>query len=218
MVLVLPPQMLKDIWPVGFYQPIPKNACTSVKKEIFWHRFGFGFPEIPHWRRHGALIHIHQVMPTRRVPLPTGEKCLVLVRDPISRFESAFREKVLFNEEFSDVSALSRRIQEVMVQVRCDSYDNRVLRDHFRPQCYWVALLRPEDRVLVDCSEVGHFLHVKGTRANDSRTHTRRSRNTELIAALTEVVGGLRDELYESYMNDVALVAEANRKKHSRHK
>ena len=212
MALRLAASMVCNSHPIYFYQPIPKNACSSIKMEIFRRRFGFNFPEIQHWRRHGAFIHIHQLMPTRRAPPPAGEKCLIVVRNPVRRFESAFREKILFNEDFTDLRSLKQRVRDIIGQVRSASYENRILRDHFRPQYYWVAPIRPEDRFLVDCRQLGRFLNLRSTRANDSRLHTGRSRNVDLVKMLAEIVVSVREELQELYTEDELLVAKANNK------
>jgi hypothetical protein len=166
--------------------------------EIFRRRFGFRFPEISHWHRHGAAIHIHQFMPTRREQIPAGEGCLILLRDPVDRFESAFREKVLFNECFDSADSIVVRLLSILEQVKCDSFESRILRDHFRPQSFWIEFIQPGDRLGVSCDDIGQYLRIEGRRVNDSRFWTERSQNTEMIEALRSII-----RKYDTMIRDV---------------
>ena len=132
----------RNVW----YLSIPKNACSSVKMSIFEEKFGFRFPEVPHPRRHGALIHIHHFYKTRRLNILDLKKLekqdgrlLVILRDPLERFVSGYVEKVLLNvKNYNEFYNLTK-LKNVEGQIANNDFENRIIRDHLRPQSFWLG-------------------------------------------------------------------------------
>ena len=85
------------------YTPVPKVACTSLKTMLFEVENGRDF--VP-FQRNGQEFHIHNVYqstvfdPRLKERLATYRR-LLLVRDPIQRFLSAYSNRVVHHRELS---------------------------------------------------------------------------------------------------------------------
>lgn len=129
-----------------WYLSIPKNACSSVKMSIFRENFGFSFPEISHPWRYGALIHIHQLYRTRRLTnsdkqtlKKNGGRLFVIIRNPLDRFVSGYVEKILLNVKSHKNFDNLAKLENIEKQLLTDEYESRIVRDHFRPQSFWLG-------------------------------------------------------------------------------
>ena len=63
--------------------------------------------------------------------MDVDEKCCI-VRDPLKRFISAYKNRVLFHK---DVGFQDLNINEIIEKMENNSFDNR----HFLPQTYWLG-------------------------------------------------------------------------------
>ena len=59
------------------------------------------------------------------------EKCCI-VRDPLKRFISAYKNRILFHK---DAGFQNLNINEIIERMENNSFDNR----HFLPQTYWLG-------------------------------------------------------------------------------
>lgn len=84
------------------YFPVPKVACTSLKKACFELENGFPFKDF--WVN-GTLRHIHNIYESRplRVEFQSSvndfSHRICLVRDPIKRVLSCYSNRVVFHRE-----------------------------------------------------------------------------------------------------------------------
>ncbi len=91
-----------------FYASVPKVACTSIKHMFFEYENGFEFrPYTANGRRH----HIHNAaykglirekFPERQI---ADFHRVAVLRDPVSRFLSAYGNRVIFHKELSRTKA-----------------------------------------------------------------------------------------------------------------
>ncbi|KWV92967.1 sulfotransferase family 2 domain-containing protein [Erythrobacter sp. YT30] len=86
-----------------FYAAIPKVACTSIKRMLFEVENGFAFNP---FTANGEAWHVHRFYPSLlRTEFPEHQiadyRRLLMVRDPIKRFLSAYSNRVVFHEDIS---------------------------------------------------------------------------------------------------------------------
>lgn len=77
-----------------FYFPLPKVACTSIKKELYRLKKGKEYLNDNHRGR-----HIHQYFDSHLVNSQAYSRKVVIIRDPIKRFLSAFGNRVKYHCE-----------------------------------------------------------------------------------------------------------------------
>ncbi len=91
------------------YFPIPKNACSSIKNVLWEVNNGTTFA--PFTDNGKEIRNIHQVYVSMRFSMaaleeaaPDWRECFrfVVVRDPLKRLLSAYRNRVLFHLELSE--------------------------------------------------------------------------------------------------------------------
>jgi hypothetical protein len=144
------------------YQPIPKNACTSLKAALYRLEAGEEF--------HSNYLakSIHNTFPTIRVPpVPDNYFQFAVVRHPRARFLSLIRNRLLYHHDARRFYAKIRIDQiaaaidqgAVMTQEMFDEFGLRVMRGwkklneaahfnhHALPQMYWIAGRLEELRV-----------------------------------------------------------------------
>lgn len=84
------------------YTPVPKVACTSLKSFMFEIENGWRFRA---FKRNGKTQFIHQIYPTTEFAAiarrTAGYDRLLVVRDPIRRFLSAYSNRVAHHRELS---------------------------------------------------------------------------------------------------------------------
>jgi Sulfotransferase family len=136
------------------YFPVPKVACTSLKHLFFLLEHGRNFEN--YIDRTGIKHHIHNsVYPT----LSTSEDDwsgaesmhrIVIVRDPVDRFVSAYSNRVLFYKELSENSLDSDQSQMLGVKPDPDLNEfidhlehyralSTVIKHHTDPQTYFIG-------------------------------------------------------------------------------
>lgn len=101
------------------YFAVPKAACTTIKKALFQAEKGISFDATAY---PGRPFSIHGVYPTRlfkevKKDEIVGYECFTVIRDPIERFLSAYRNRVLEKDEISK-SKVSGKISELGLPLR----------------------------------------------------------------------------------------------------
>ncbi|WP_339109286.1 sulfotransferase family 2 domain-containing protein [Thioclava sp. GXIMD4216] len=104
-----------------FYASVPKVACTSVKEFFFKIENGFEFRP---FKANGRWSHIHHFYPAiARKNYPeekiSGLRRVTVVRDPVSRFLSAYSNRVIFHKELSKDKA-GKSLEELGLQANPD--------------------------------------------------------------------------------------------------
>ena len=146
------------------YWPIPKNACTSFKWAFY--KLEHGHTNFP---KHGDGIHAQfRAYPNGgKWPFFTAWRCFsfIVVRDPIERFVSAYRNRVLHHRALSQTS-LDPNLQQACIDdinffienFEAVSESSREVLHHFRPQTDFVAnVVGRVDRV-VEISNVPNLV------------------------------------------------------------
>jgi hypothetical protein len=95
------------------YFPVPKVACTSLKRAIYAHNAPDEYAKRVALARSGQAFYIHRIYRSRRMYwwrfLPYfGKKWFCVVRDPIERFVSAHKNRVLEHGDLANVDGLPR--------------------------------------------------------------------------------------------------------------
>ena len=104
------------------YVPVPKNACSSIKSLMFELENGFKFSPVDQDGK--KITSIHQVYFSHKfsfervkslVPEWRSYFKFCVVRDPLRRFVSAYRNRVLFHGELSERALAASRISSSML-------------------------------------------------------------------------------------------------------
>lgn len=135
-----PPFMLtgSSFW----YVPIPKIASTSMKRWLYHNDFGREFPSywegkkfVDHW------IEVHDIYPFKNgVNKITNKKLICLIRDPISRFKSLYRNRILHARDLDTNMIKSNKLKVIpSVDFLIDKFSdykklNRKFRQHAKSQ------------------------------------------------------------------------------------
>jgi len=82
-----------------YYVPVPKNACSSVKKALYQYNFGQ-----EHKIRYlfGQILDSHRYFPSRKfhkIRVDNDSKIFAIVRDPFDRFISCYCNRVLHHKD-----------------------------------------------------------------------------------------------------------------------
>ena len=127
------------------FYPVAKNANTSVKIFLVKHlglekKFYYLEDEIPRYKLTNEILqkyedryNIINFLPayTKFKKVSVDEKACV-VRDPLDRFISAYKNRILFHK---DHSFSNHSIDEVIEKLENNLFENK----HFLPQTYWLG-------------------------------------------------------------------------------
>ena len=128
------------------YYPVAKNANSSAKLFFLKHlkidkNYYFLSDKVPEYKvnedskyknldkKYNLVNFLPSYTPFQKMDV--DEKCCI-VRDPLKRFISAYKNRVLFHK---DVGFQDLNINEIIEKMENNSFDNR----HFLPQTYWLG-------------------------------------------------------------------------------
>ena len=128
------------------YYPVAKNANSSAKLFFLKHlkidkNYYFLADKVPEYRLNSDLKYknldkkynlvnfLPSYNPFKKIDV--DEKCCI-VRNPIKRFISAYKNRILFHK---DTSFQNLNIDEIIEKLENNLFDNR----HFLPQSYWLG-------------------------------------------------------------------------------
>ncbi|WP_170962460.1 sulfotransferase family 2 domain-containing protein [Vibrio sp. F13] len=78
------------------YFPVPKAACSSIKTALYEQKESMSYDK----ERYNG-IHVHDYWSSKMIPLGSTEKTVIVVRDPIERFLSAYASRVNDHHELN---------------------------------------------------------------------------------------------------------------------
>ena len=132
-------------WKLVYY-PVAKNANSSAKLFFLKHlkidkNYYFLSDKVPEYKvnedskyknldKKYNLVNFHPSY-TPFEKIDDDEKCCI-IRNPIKRFISAYKNRVLFHKDFG---FRNLNINEIIEKLENNSFDNR----HFLPQSYWLG-------------------------------------------------------------------------------
>ena len=128
------------------YYPVAKNANSSAKLFFLKHlkidkNYYFLADKVPEYRLNSDLKYknldkkynlvnfLPSYNPFKKIDV--DEKCCI-VRDPIKRFISAYKNRILYHK---DAGFQNLNIDEIIEKLENNLFDNR----HFLPQSYWLG-------------------------------------------------------------------------------
>ena len=128
------------------YYPVAKNANSSAKLFFLKHlkidkNYYFLSDKVPEYKvnedskyknldkKYNLVNFLPSYTPFEKIDV--DEKCCI-IRDPVKRFVSAYKNRVLFHKDFG---FRNLNINEIIEKLENNSFDNR----HFLPQSYWLG-------------------------------------------------------------------------------
>ena len=146
------------------YYPVAKNANSSAKLFLIEHlglkdKFFFIEDEIPRYKhtkktydkykgKMNLIDFLPPYFPFKKVD--TDEKCC-LVRDPIKRFISCYKNRILFHK---DRDFLNHSLDMVIEKLENNMFENR----HFLPQNYWLGQDLKYFSIVANTSNIKNFV------------------------------------------------------------
>ena len=128
------------------YYPVAKNANSSAKLFFLKHlkmdkNYYFLSDKVPEYKvnedlkyknldkKYNLVNFLPSYTPFEKIEV--DEKCCI-IRNPIKRFISAYKNRILFHKDFG---FRNLNINEIIEKLENNSFDNR----HFLPQSYWLG-------------------------------------------------------------------------------
>jgi len=128
------------------YYPVAKNANSSAKLFFLKHlkidkNYYFLSDKVPEYKvnedskyknldkKYNLVNFLPSYTPFEKIEV--DDKCCI-IRNPIKRFISAYKNRVLFHK---DLGFQNLSINEIIEKLENNSFDNR----HFLPQSYWLG-------------------------------------------------------------------------------
>ena len=128
------------------YYPVAKNANSSAKLFFLKHlkidkNYYFLSDKVPEYKineeskyknldkKYNLVNFLPSYTPFEKIEV--DDKCCI-IRNPIKRFISAYKNRVLFHKDFG---FRNLNIDEIIEKLENNSFDNR----HFLPQSYWLG-------------------------------------------------------------------------------
>ena len=146
------------------YYPVAKNANSSAKLFLIEHlglknKFYFIEDEIPRHKltkkiydHYKGKINLIDFLPpySRFKKVDADEKCC-LVRDPIKRFVSGYKNRILFHK---DRGFINHSLDMVIEKLENNMFENR----HFLPQNYWLGKDLKYFSIVANTSNIKNFV------------------------------------------------------------
>jgi len=128
------------------YYPVAKNANSSAKLFFLKHlkmdkNYYFLSDKVPEYKvnegskyknldkKYNLVNFLPSYTPFEKIDV--DEKCCI-IRNPIKRFISAYKNRILYHKDFG---FRNLNINEIIEKLENNSFDNR----HFLPQSYWLG-------------------------------------------------------------------------------
>ena len=148
------------------YYPVAKNANSSAKLFFLKHlkidkNYYFLSDKVPEYKineetrynnldkKYNLVNFLPSYTPFSKIDV--DEKCCI-VRDPIKRFISAYKNRILFHK---DAGFRNLNINEIIEKMEINSFDNR----HFLPQSYWLGNNLKYFTIVSDISNMEAFIN-----------------------------------------------------------
>lgn len=190
------------------YWPVPKNACTSLKEAFY--RIEHGSPYVPNEGR-----HIHNLYPS----LPNGGRYhdwlddtyykFVVIRDPIERFVSAFKNRVLHHGELGavvmDSSARKACLTDINEFVRLFEFflkNSKSIHHHCQPQVRFVRNVLTRADAVVDIKQIKDLEGRLSARCGEFYLERKQTSPLGRNKCNTELTRSSLDKLKDYYAND----------------
>jgi len=202
------------------YIPLPKNACTSIKQAL--HEIEFGKPFDATLDEFRVYDEIHDYY-LKRPNAFTGKKELetlagytrfAVVRDPVKRLLSCYRNRVLDSGDLNESRKTLRR-KGLSAQPDLDSFImnldqyrkiNSIIEHHSRPQSAFLdGSLRYFDKIY-RMKDLGQLFDLLKKQKRGLAIRQRKTGGTEV--GLENLSEGAFEKLLEFYRDDYKLLKE----------
>ena len=148
------------------YYPVAKNANSSAKLFFLKHlkidkNYYFLADKVPEYKLNSDLKYknldkkynlvnfLPSYNPFKKIDV--DEKCCI-VRNPIKRFISAYKNRILFHK---DTGFRNLNIDEIIEKLENNLFDNR----HFLPQSYWLGNDLKYFTIVANISDMEAFIN-----------------------------------------------------------
>ncbi len=148
------------------YYPVAKNANSSAKLFFLKHlkidkNYYFLGDKVPEYKinqddkyknldkNYNLVNFLPSYTPFEKIDV--DEKCCI-IRDPINRFLSAYKNRILYHK---DVAFQNLDIDEIIEKLENNLFDNR----HFLPQSYWLGDDLKYFTIVSDISNMEAFIN-----------------------------------------------------------
>ena len=136
------------------YVPVPKIACTSVKMAILRHNAPADYAALKAGEIDGDGKGVHGFYPTVPMSLsqmltkPPTRRWFGIVRDPLKRFVSGYRNRILHHKDLRATSVAELEAAGLPLEPDIDLFAanlaaysalNRSTRHHFAPICTYMG-------------------------------------------------------------------------------
>lgn len=202
------------------YEPIPKNACTSAKSMLFWADTGRRYD--PRQQCQGKYIEIHNLYPS----IADGGRVedwlahydrVVILRDPIARFISGFRNRILHFRDIESHAARDAKVSARLLQSGLPAVPDvnifaehlaaymeisGIVWHHFVPQIKFVDKIRSAISHAFDVDRLGEFRSYLAGRSGieiDLLALQTAGRKVEVAEIDTKNLAGIRNYYAEDY-------------------
>ena len=167
------------------YFPVPKVACTSIKRAILHTTRPELNGELPISSETGKSMHVHKVFVTTqftwRLPIRQRDKrWFCVVRDPVKRFLSGYTNRLFHHKDLKKVSDADLAAKGLVREPELDEFvfrledymaTSRAVRHHFLPMVNYLGRrprrfdrifdIRELDALSTYCNEAGFSMELK---------------------------------------------------------
>ena len=196
------------------YYPVAKNANSSAKLFFLKHlkidkNYYFLSDKVPEYKinqdskyknldkKYNLVNFLPSYTPFEKIEV--DEKCCI-IRNPIKRFISAYKNRVLFHK---DLGFQNLSINEIIEKLENNSFDNR----HFLPQSYWLGSDLRYFTIVSNISNMETFINgvnnffqnkvefpriqIGGTDINIALTNSQKNKLKKIYSSDYDLIGDL---------------------------